>query len=203
MWKNLIIQDGKFIYSWCNFLAHAQRAEGQRSPAAQSNLTVTSSEGDSCSLVSCSCLHILARALHQNKSKILTVWLCVVFLQNSVLDRLEPWSSKDRVLDRGRAEPQGGGVGGDRFAQRSHVWLFLRTGLLGWCRWGFTHPSAQHPGPLHWHTAWLLLFLSSGTKRLECVSPDGSGRRVIHPSVNYPFSMVYYRNHFYYTDWRR
>ncbi|CAJ1087012.1 nidogen-2 isoform X3 [Xyrichtys novacula] len=43
----------------------------------------------------------------------------------------------------------------------------------------------------------------AGTKRLECVSSDGSGRRVVHPSVNYPFSMVYYRNHFYYTDWRR
>uniref|UniRef100_A0A671U7F2 Nidogen 2 n=1 Tax=Sparus aurata TaxID=8175 RepID=A0A671U7F2_SPAAU len=43
----------------------------------------------------------------------------------------------------------------------------------------------------------------AGTKRLECVSPDGSGRRVIHSSLNYPFSMVYYRNHFYYTDWRR
>ncbi|KAI3366055.1 hypothetical protein L3Q82_009881 [Scortum barcoo] len=43
----------------------------------------------------------------------------------------------------------------------------------------------------------------AGTKRLECVSPDGSGRRVIHPSLNYPFSMVYYRHHFYYTDWRR
>ncbi|XP_068165011.1 nidogen-2 [Antennarius striatus] len=43
----------------------------------------------------------------------------------------------------------------------------------------------------------------AGTKRLECVSPDGSGRRVIHANLNYPFSMVYYRNHFYYTDWRR
>uniref|UniRef100_A0A3B4U6N2 Nidogen 2 n=1 Tax=Seriola dumerili TaxID=41447 RepID=A0A3B4U6N2_SERDU len=43
----------------------------------------------------------------------------------------------------------------------------------------------------------------AGTKRLECISPDGSGRRVIHPTLNYPFSMVYYRNHFYYTDWRR
>ncbi|XP_059183657.1 nidogen-2 [Centropristis striata] len=43
----------------------------------------------------------------------------------------------------------------------------------------------------------------AGTKRLECVNPDGSGRRVVHPSLNYPFSMVYYRNHFYYTDWRR
>ncbi|XP_034533827.1 nidogen-2 isoform X4 [Notolabrus celidotus] len=48
-----------------------------------------------------------------------------------------------------------------------------------------------------------ICWADAGTKRLECVSPDGSGRRVIHPSVNYPFSMVYYRNHFYYTDWRR
>ncbi|XP_069022442.1 nidogen-2 isoform X2 [Embiotoca jacksoni] len=43
----------------------------------------------------------------------------------------------------------------------------------------------------------------AGTKRLECISPDGSGRRVVHPSLNYPFSMIYYRNHFFYTDWRR
>lgn len=42
-----------------------------------------------------------------------------------------------------------------------------------------------------------------GTKRLECVFPDGTGRRVVHPTLNYPFNMVYYRNHFYYTDWRR
>ncbi|XP_070711595.1 nidogen-2 [Pempheris klunzingeri] len=48
-----------------------------------------------------------------------------------------------------------------------------------------------------------ICWADAGTKRLECVSPDGSGRRVIHPSLNYPFSMVYYRNHFYYTDWRR
>ncbi|XP_041834846.1 nidogen-2 isoform X3 [Melanotaenia boesemani] len=43
----------------------------------------------------------------------------------------------------------------------------------------------------------------AGTKRLECVFPNGSGRRVIQPSLNYPFSMVYYKDHFYYTDWRR
>ncbi|XP_071319886.1 nidogen-2 isoform X2 [Trachinotus anak] len=48
-----------------------------------------------------------------------------------------------------------------------------------------------------------ICWADAGTKRLECISPDGSGRRVIHPSLNYPFSMVYYRNHFYYTDWRR
>uniref|UniRef100_A0A3Q2ZEG2 Nidogen 2a (osteonidogen) n=1 Tax=Kryptolebias marmoratus TaxID=37003 RepID=A0A3Q2ZEG2_KRYMA len=48
-----------------------------------------------------------------------------------------------------------------------------------------------------------ICWADAGTKRLECVSPNGSGRKVIHPSLNYPFSMVYYRNHFYYTDWRR
>uniref|UniRef100_A0A7N5ZTL7 Nidogen 2a (osteonidogen) n=1 Tax=Anabas testudineus TaxID=64144 RepID=A0A7N5ZTL7_ANATE len=48
-----------------------------------------------------------------------------------------------------------------------------------------------------------ICWADAGTKRLECVSPDGSGRRVIHSVLNYPFSMVYYRNHFYYTDWRR
>uniref|UniRef100_A0A3P8W1Q3 Nidogen 2 n=1 Tax=Cynoglossus semilaevis TaxID=244447 RepID=A0A3P8W1Q3_CYNSE len=48
-----------------------------------------------------------------------------------------------------------------------------------------------------------ICWADAGTKRLECVSPDGSGRRVIHPTLNYPFSMVYHRNHFYYTDWRR
>lgn len=47
------------------------------------------------------------------------------------------------------------------------------------------------------------LLCASGTKRLECVFPDGSGRRVVHPTLNYPFSMVYHSNHFYYTDWRR
>ncbi|KAM9820898.1 LOW QUALITY PROTEIN: nidogen-2 [Neosynchiropus ocellatus] len=48
-----------------------------------------------------------------------------------------------------------------------------------------------------------ICWADAGTKRLECVFPDGSGRQVIHPTLNYPFSMVYYRNHFYYTDWRR
>ncbi|XP_061641893.1 uncharacterized protein nid2a isoform X2 [Phyllopteryx taeniolatus] len=49
------------------------------------------------------------------------------------------------------------------------------------------------------HICWA----DAGTKRLECIFPEGSGRRVVNPSLNYPFSMVYHRNHFYYTDWRR
>ncbi|XP_016105651.1 nidogen-2-like [Sinocyclocheilus grahami] len=43
----------------------------------------------------------------------------------------------------------------------------------------------------------------TGTKRLECISPNGTGRRVVHSNLSYPFSMVAFSNHYYYTDWRR
>ncbi|KAJ8411886.1 hypothetical protein AAFF_G00155240 [Aldrovandia affinis] len=48
-----------------------------------------------------------------------------------------------------------------------------------------------------------LCWADAGTKRLECIGPDGTGRRVIQSNLNYPFSLVFYANHFYYTDWRR
>ncbi|XP_032883213.1 nidogen-2 isoform X27 [Amblyraja radiata] len=48
-----------------------------------------------------------------------------------------------------------------------------------------------------------LCWADAGTKDLECVNPDGSGRRVIQSGLNYPFSIVAYSNHFYYTDWKR
>ncbi|XP_047211324.1 nidogen-2 isoform X2 [Girardinichthys multiradiatus] len=48
-----------------------------------------------------------------------------------------------------------------------------------------------------------ICWADAGTKRLECISPNGSSRRVINSGLNYPFSMVYYSNHFYYSDWRR
>ncbi|XP_038151837.1 nidogen-2 isoform X5 [Cyprinodon tularosa] len=48
-----------------------------------------------------------------------------------------------------------------------------------------------------------ICWADAGTKRLECISPNGSGRRVISSGLNYPFSMVYYSNHFYCSDWRR
>ncbi|KAF7704087.1 hypothetical protein HF521_021159 [Silurus meridionalis] len=48
-----------------------------------------------------------------------------------------------------------------------------------------------------------ICWADAGTKRLECIAPDGTGRRVIHSNLNYPFSMVFYTNHFYFTDWRR
>uniref|UniRef100_A0A8C9WKU1 Nidogen 2 n=1 Tax=Scleropages formosus TaxID=113540 RepID=A0A8C9WKU1_SCLFO len=48
-----------------------------------------------------------------------------------------------------------------------------------------------------------ICWADAGTKRLECIAPDGTGRRVINSNLNYPFSLVSYANHFYYTDWRR
>lgn len=64
---------------------------------------------------------------------------------------------------------------------------------------GIGLPNALTYDPVAKQVCWA----DAGTKRLECVSPDGSGRRVVHSELNYPFSMVYYKNHFYYSDWRR
>ncbi|XP_030644080.1 nidogen-2 [Chanos chanos] len=52
-------------------------------------------------------------------------------------------------------------------------------------------------------TARKVCWADAGTKHLECIAPDGTGRRVIRSNLNYPFSMVFYANHYYYTDWRR
>ncbi|XP_066464113.1 nidogen-2 [Eleutherodactylus coqui] len=48
-----------------------------------------------------------------------------------------------------------------------------------------------------------ICWADAGTKKLECILSNGSGRRVIQSSLNYPFSVVAYANHFYHTDWRR
>ncbi|XP_060789628.1 nidogen-2 isoform X2 [Neoarius graeffei] len=64
---------------------------------------------------------------------------------------------------------------------------------------GIGLPNALAFDPTTRHICWA----DAGTKRLECIAPDGTGRRVIHGNLNYPFSMVFYANHFYYTDWRR
>ncbi|XP_060685148.1 uncharacterized protein nid2a isoform X3 [Hemiscyllium ocellatum] len=48
-----------------------------------------------------------------------------------------------------------------------------------------------------------LCWADAGTKDLECVFSDGTGRQVVQRGLNYPFSIVAYANHFYYTDWRR
>ncbi|NXJ85897.1 NID2 protein, partial [Trogon melanurus] len=49
----------------------------------------------------------------------------------------------------------------------------------------------------------LLCWADAGTKHLECIFPDGTGRRLIQNNLNYPFSIISYANHFYHTDWRR
>uniref|UniRef100_A0A3B3T229 Nidogen 2 n=1 Tax=Paramormyrops kingsleyae TaxID=1676925 RepID=A0A3B3T229_9TELE len=64
---------------------------------------------------------------------------------------------------------------------------------------GIGLPNALTFNPVSKHLCWA----DAGTKRLECIAPDGTGRWVIHSNVNYPFGMVFYANHFYYTDWRR
>ncbi|XP_072319180.1 nidogen-2 [Eucyclogobius newberryi] len=96
------------------------------------------------------------------------------------------------------------------------------TGTLFWTDWNREAPKIESasvegdkrrvvvsdgiglPNALTYDSsAGQVCWADAGTKRLECIYPDGSGRKVIHPNLNYPFSMVYYRQHFYYTDWRR
>ncbi|XP_075905464.1 nidogen-2 isoform X12 [Nelusetta ayraudi] len=96
------------------------------------------------------------------------------------------------------------------------------TGTLYWTDWNREAPKIESstvdgqnrrvivsdgiglPNALTYdHSMGQVCWADAGTKRLECVSPDGSGRRLIHAALNYPFSMVYYRSHFYYSDWRR
>ncbi|KAJ8341119.1 hypothetical protein SKAU_G00334100 [Synaphobranchus kaupii] len=64
---------------------------------------------------------------------------------------------------------------------------------------GIGLPNALTFDPSSRQVCWA----DAGTKRLECITPDGSGRRVIQSNLNYPFSLVFYADHFYYTDWRR
>ncbi|XP_061571402.1 nidogen-2 [Cololabis saira] len=96
------------------------------------------------------------------------------------------------------------------------------TGTLYWTDWNREAPKIESasvdgrdrrvvvsdgiglPNALtHDSSSGQVCWADAGTKRLECVSPDGSDRRVIHSGLNYPFSMVHHGNHFYYTDWRR
>ncbi|XP_052441741.1 nidogen-2 [Carassius gibelio] len=48
-----------------------------------------------------------------------------------------------------------------------------------------------------------LCWADAGTKKLECISPDGTERRVFQDALDYPFSLAIYDSHFYYTDWER
>ncbi|XP_055720138.1 nidogen-2 [Salvelinus fontinalis] len=96
------------------------------------------------------------------------------------------------------------------------------TGTLYWTDWNREAPKIERssvdghsrkvlvkdgiglPNALTFDTAMRqVCWADAGTKRLECIASDGTGRRVIHSNLNYPFSMVFYANHFYFTDWRR
>ena len=45
--------------------------------------------------------------------------------------------------------------------------------------------------------------LYTGTHKLECIRPDGSGRETIYDLMNYPFSVTTFRDNFYWTDWQK
>lgn len=128
---------------------------GQRLHVAQSNLTMTSSAWDSCSLA----LFLLQPDVCGLPSTIMFIWKTDYLqihgistpqwfsLQHSVLDRLEPRGSKDREFDSGRSEPKGGGIWWYRFTKRSHLWRVFRTGVLGRCRyaWGLLSQPDWQP----------------------------------------------------------
>ncbi|XP_049319689.1 nidogen-2 isoform X34 [Astyanax mexicanus] len=97
-----------------------------------------------------------------------------------------------------------------------------RSGTLFWTDWNREAPKIESstvdghnrrvlvregiglPNALTYDsTARRVCWADAGTKRLECVAPDGSDRRVLQSNLNYPFSMVFFSNHYYYTDWRR
>ncbi|XP_048064439.1 nidogen-2 [Megalobrama amblycephala] len=48
-----------------------------------------------------------------------------------------------------------------------------------------------------------LCWADAGSKKLECISPDGTQRHVFQDALDYPFSLAIYNSHFYYTDWER
>ncbi|XP_064599623.1 nidogen-1-like isoform X3 [Liolophura sinensis] len=41
----------------------------------------------------------------------------------------------------------------------------------------------------------------AGTQRIECIRTDGVGRRVIYGLAQYPFSLTFSGNNYYWTDW--
>uniref|UniRef100_A0A4W3ICZ9 Nidogen 1 n=1 Tax=Callorhinchus milii TaxID=7868 RepID=A0A4W3ICZ9_CALMI len=49
----------------------------------------------------------------------------------------------------------------------------------------------------------LLCWADAGTRRLECMSPNQTGRRKVLEDIQYPFGITSYGRNLYYTDWRR
>ncbi|XP_067840235.1 nidogen-1 [Heptranchias perlo] len=49
----------------------------------------------------------------------------------------------------------------------------------------------------------MLCWADAGTRRLECMNPNQTGRRRILEGIQYPFGITSYGRNLYYTDWRR
>uniref|UniRef100_A0A3B4DAV6 Nidogen 2b (osteonidogen) n=1 Tax=Pygocentrus nattereri TaxID=42514 RepID=A0A3B4DAV6_PYGNA len=80
--------------------------------------------------------------------------------------------------------------------ERSSVEGLHRTVLVGD---GLRLPNALTIDPVSAHLCWA----DAGTKKLECISADGTDRQEINSGLDYPFSLTIYNNHVYYTDWER
>ncbi|MBN3275121.1 NID1 protein, partial [Polyodon spathula] len=48
-----------------------------------------------------------------------------------------------------------------------------------------------------------LCWADAGTRRVECINPNQTGRRKILEGIQYPFGITSYGRNLYYTDWRR
>ncbi|XP_066552549.1 nidogen-1 [Amia ocellicauda] len=49
----------------------------------------------------------------------------------------------------------------------------------------------------------LLCWADAGTRRVECMNPNQTGRRKVLEGIQYPFGITTYGRNLYYTDWRR
>ncbi|RXN01624.1 Nidogen-1 [Acipenser ruthenus] len=48
-----------------------------------------------------------------------------------------------------------------------------------------------------------LCWADAGTRRVECINPNQTGRRKILEGIQYPFGITSYGRNLYYTDWKR
>ena len=47
----------------------------------------------------------------------------------------------------------------------------------------------------------MIVVMVTGTRKLECVNYDGSGRQVIFNDAQYPFDVTFANDNYYWTDW--
>ncbi|XP_073790160.1 nidogen-2 isoform X1 [Danio rerio] len=137
----------------------------------------------------------------------------MLFWADSGKDKIETSGldgSKRRVLiDSGLVNPRA-------------IIVDAKSGTVFWTDWNRDAPKIESsslegrnrkvlvqvglmlPNALTWDNATnQLCWADAGTKKLECISPDGTQRRVFQDTLNYPFSLAIHNKHFYYTDWER